>query len=160
MTIIKSILYANFEEPRSRDRDLGSLNLRKKLPFLSRNFINSLITINLLNVERWNLNITWVQIDTVCTPSLGTPSHVIAISEAENRQNVDNLNRCISVTTNINEKKFVFFGTCYVRPLSWSYLFIYFALDKIFPYFFFFFLLLSLSTFKPQNAHGLYCELL
>ena len=30
MTIIKSILYANFEEPRSRDRDLETLNLRKR----------------------------------------------------------------------------------------------------------------------------------
>ena len=52
MTIIKSIMYANFEEPRSCDRDLETLNLRKKLPFLSRKFINSLIAINLLNVER------------------------------------------------------------------------------------------------------------
>ena len=52
MTIIKSIMYANFEEPGSRDRDLGTLNFEKKLPFLSQKFINSLIAINLLNVER------------------------------------------------------------------------------------------------------------
>ena len=52
MTIIKSIMYANSEEGRSRDRDLETLNLRKKLPFLSRKFINSLIAINLLIVER------------------------------------------------------------------------------------------------------------
>ena len=52
MTIIKSIMAANFEEPRSRDRDLGTLNLRKKMPCLSRKFINSLIAMNLLNVER------------------------------------------------------------------------------------------------------------
>ena len=45
MTIIRGITYANFEEPRSRDRDLGTLNLKKKLPFLSRKFINSLIAI-------------------------------------------------------------------------------------------------------------------
>ena len=48
MTIIKSII---IEESRSRDCDLETLNLRKKLPFLSRKFINSLIAINLLNVE-------------------------------------------------------------------------------------------------------------
>ena len=30
MTIIKSIMYVNFEEPRSRDSDFGTLNLRKK----------------------------------------------------------------------------------------------------------------------------------
>ena len=29
MKIIKSIMYADFEVPRSRDRDLGNLNLRK-----------------------------------------------------------------------------------------------------------------------------------
>ena len=29
MTIIKSIVYANFEEPRSCDRDLGTLNVKK-----------------------------------------------------------------------------------------------------------------------------------
>ena len=42
MDIIKSIMYANFEEPRSRDRDSGTLSLRK-VQFLSRKFINSLI---------------------------------------------------------------------------------------------------------------------
>ena len=31
MTIIKSIMYANSEEGRSRDRDLETLNLRKKI---------------------------------------------------------------------------------------------------------------------------------
>ena len=44
-------MYANFEEPRSRDCDLETLNFEKKLPFLSRKFINSFIAINLLNVE-------------------------------------------------------------------------------------------------------------
>ena len=33
MTIIKSIMKANFEERRSRDRDLGTLNLRKNCNF-------------------------------------------------------------------------------------------------------------------------------
>ena len=89
MTTIKSIMHANFEEPRSRDRDLKTLNLRQKLPFLSRKFITSLIAINLLNVESRNLNTTWVQIETVCAPSLEAPSHVIAISEAKNQQKME-----------------------------------------------------------------------
>ena len=45
---------------------------------------------NLLNVERWKLNTTWVQIETVCAPSLEAPNHVIAISEAKNQQKVNN----------------------------------------------------------------------
>ena len=36
MTIIKSIVYANFEEPRSCDRDLGTLNLKKTAIFASK----------------------------------------------------------------------------------------------------------------------------
>ena len=36
MTIIKSIMYANFEEPRLRDRDLGTSNLRKNAIFVSK----------------------------------------------------------------------------------------------------------------------------
>ena len=39
MTIIKNILYANFEEPRSRDRDLGTLNLRKNCHFRLKNLL-------------------------------------------------------------------------------------------------------------------------
>ena len=34
MTIIKSIMYANFEEPKSRDRYLGTLNFRKTAIFV------------------------------------------------------------------------------------------------------------------------------
>ena len=37
MTVIKSIMYGNFEEPRSRDRDLETLNLRKKCHFCLEN---------------------------------------------------------------------------------------------------------------------------
>ena len=33
MIMIKSIMYANFEEPRSRDRDLRTLTLRKNCQF-------------------------------------------------------------------------------------------------------------------------------
>ena len=36
MTIIKSIMHANFEEPRPRDRDLGTLNSRKTAIFVSK----------------------------------------------------------------------------------------------------------------------------
>ena len=39
MTIIKSIMYANFKEPRSRDRDLDSLNLRKNCHFCLENLL-------------------------------------------------------------------------------------------------------------------------
>ena len=39
MTIIKSIIYADFEEPRSRDRDLGTLNLRKNCHFCLENLL-------------------------------------------------------------------------------------------------------------------------
>ena len=57
MTIIKSIMYANFEEPRSRNRDLGTLNLRKNCHFCLENLLLRLysiynVAINLLNVER------------------------------------------------------------------------------------------------------------
>ena len=36
MTIIKSIMYANFEEPRLPYRDLETLNLRKNAIFVSK----------------------------------------------------------------------------------------------------------------------------
>ena len=39
MTIIKSIMYANFEEPTSRDRDIGTLNLRKNCHFCLENLL-------------------------------------------------------------------------------------------------------------------------
>ena len=39
MTIIKSIMYANFEEPRSRDRDLRTQNLRKTFHFCLKNLL-------------------------------------------------------------------------------------------------------------------------
>ena len=41
-------------------------------------------------MERWNLYTTWVQIETVCAPSLEAPSHVIAILEAKNQQKKEN----------------------------------------------------------------------
>ena len=39
MTIIKSIMYANFEEPRSRGGDLETLNLRKNCHFCLENLL-------------------------------------------------------------------------------------------------------------------------
>ena len=42
MTIIKSIMCANFEEPRSRDGDLRTLNLRKNCHFCLENLLLSL----------------------------------------------------------------------------------------------------------------------
>ena len=39
MTIIKIIMYANFEEPKSCDRDLGTLNLRKNCNFYLKNLL-------------------------------------------------------------------------------------------------------------------------
>ena len=43
MAINKSVMYANFGEPRSRDRDLRTLKPRKKRQFLGRKFINLFI---------------------------------------------------------------------------------------------------------------------
>ena len=39
MTIIKSIMYADFERPRSRDRDLETLNLTKNCYFCLENLL-------------------------------------------------------------------------------------------------------------------------
>ena len=39
MTIIESIMCVNFEEPKSRDRDLGTLNLRKNCHFCFENLL-------------------------------------------------------------------------------------------------------------------------
>ena len=39
MAIIKSIMYANFEEPRLRNRDLETLNLRKNCHFCLENLL-------------------------------------------------------------------------------------------------------------------------
>ena len=51
----------------------------------------------------------WVQIETLCAPSLEAPSRVITISEAKISKKWRILNRYVSVTTHANEKKFVFF---------------------------------------------------
>ena len=44
----------------------------------------------MLNVEICNLDTTWVEVESVCVPSLRAPSHVTKISEAENGQKVVN----------------------------------------------------------------------
>ena len=63
---------------------------KKKLLFLKRNFFISLLTKKMLNVKSCNLYTTWVEIESVCVPSLSALSHVTEISEAENGQNVVN----------------------------------------------------------------------
>ena len=44
----------------------------------------------MLNVESCSLDTTWVEVESVCVPSLRAPSHVTEISEAENGQKVVN----------------------------------------------------------------------
>ena len=44
----------------------------------------------MLNLESCNLETTWVEVESVCVPSLRAPSHVTKISEAENGQKVVN----------------------------------------------------------------------
>ena len=43
MTLIKSVIYADFEEPRSCDRDLGTLKLRKNYHFCLKNLLICLL---------------------------------------------------------------------------------------------------------------------
>ena len=65
------------------------------------------------------------------------------------------LNRYISETTYIHEKKVCVFEHTVLLTTYFMIIFIYFALDKFFLFFF-----QSLSPFKPQTAHGSYYELL
>ena len=80
-------MYANFEEPtgRSRDRDLGTLNLRRNCHFCLENL---LICFSYKFAERGMLKFEHklgVNRDCrLCSPSLEAPSHVIAVSEAKN----------------------------------------------------------------------------
>ena len=78
-------MHANLGDLRSRDRDLET---EKNCNF-DQKFINSLITWKLLDMECWNSNTTWVQMEARRLPSLRAPSYVTAILEAENRQRVD-----------------------------------------------------------------------
>ena len=114
---------------------------------MSWKFINSHITINLLNVKRWNLNTTWVQIQTVCTPSLGVPNHVIAISETENRQKVDNFK-----PVNLGNDRCYWKKLCNSNVLLTTFIMImiiviYSALDKILPYYYFFLCFYSITIY-------------
>ena len=96
----------------------------------------------------------WVLMNALRKPSLGAYGHVTKILPAKNGHKLTNLNRYISVITNIDKKRFVtfertinlFFWLCSFTP-TWMlfFLFCIFLLT-------FFFLLLPLSTFKPQNA--------
>ena len=51
MTIIKSVMYGDFWDPKLRDRNLATLKTDKKQPFLTRKFITLFITIKWLNVK-------------------------------------------------------------------------------------------------------------
>ena len=51
MTIIKSIMYADFEELRSHDRDLATPNVKKTAILVSKIY-SFAYSYNLLNVER------------------------------------------------------------------------------------------------------------
>ena len=51
---------------------------------------------------------TWVQMKALRSPSLGAPSHVVEILEAENRQKSTDQNLYISVSTNIDKKSLGF----------------------------------------------------
>ena len=81
---------ANFGGRRSRDNDLGTLKSTKNGYFWAEIFFISLLTKKQLNVKSWNLDTTWVMINSVWIPSLRASSHVTEISEAENGQKVVN----------------------------------------------------------------------
>ena len=80
-------MHVNFGGCRSRNADLKTRKPRKKGYFVPKIYFRIK---KWLNVERCNLDTTWVEIEGVCVPSLKTPSHVTEISEAENRQKVGN----------------------------------------------------------------------
>ena len=82
-------MHANFWGHRSRDTDLGTLN-PKKMPIFVAKICILHRTKKWLNVERCNLDTTWINIEGVSVPSLRVPSHVTTISAAENRHKVGN----------------------------------------------------------------------
>ena len=88
ITSLQSIMHANLGGRRLRDIDLGTLKPRKNCFFWAEIFFISLLTQKTLKVERWNLDTTWVEIESVCVPSLRASSHVTEISEAKKGQKV------------------------------------------------------------------------
>ena len=62
--------------------------------------------------------------EALCIPSLGVYCHVTGILHAENGQKVENLNRLISISTDIEEKKFVIFEQT-INHLSCGYAFLF-----------------------------------
>ena len=64
---------------------------------------------------------TLVLMETLRLRSFGALGYVTACLEAENRQKVANLNRYISVSTNIDEKRFMDFQHNYYQHLSSGY---------------------------------------
>ena len=69
----------------------------------------------------------------ICVASLGAPSHVIAIPEAENWQKEHNFE---PVYLDVDKKRLWFLNT--LLNIFLMIMFIYSALNKIFPYFFLF----------------------
>ena len=59
--------------------------------FLAWKFINSPITQKPLGVHNWNLDTLRVIISGLRKPSLGAPSHVTTMSQAENGLQVEDL---------------------------------------------------------------------
>ena len=83
----------------------------KKRRFSAWKLINSLTTQKPLDVLNWTLDTMWELMNAYRKPSLGAPGPVPKLLQAENGQTVDEFEpisvSCISVTTDIDEKKFV-----------------------------------------------------
>ena len=76
-------MFANFGNPRSRDRKLRHKK-HKKRRFLAWKFINSPLTQKPLGVESWNLYTLAVLRNDLRKPSLEARGHVTEVSLAEN----------------------------------------------------------------------------
>ena len=92
---------------------------QKKRWFLAWKFIDSLITHKPLYVQSWNLNTMWVFRNALCWLSLGLPSHVAKISQAENGQTVDEFEPIYLGNYQYWWKKLCDFWAHYQPPLFW-----------------------------------------
>ena len=63
---------------------------RQKTAIFEPKFFYFAYNKKMLNVESCNLDTTWVEVESICVPSLRAPSQVTEISEAENGQKVVN----------------------------------------------------------------------
>ena len=85
--INESIMCANFEDQRSRDRELRHKKNIKKRRFLDWKVINWLIIPKPLDVQSWNSGTMRLLTNASCKPSLATPGYVTKILQAENGKN-------------------------------------------------------------------------